>query len=42
MKTNKKKTTKQQKNRKLTRQEIDEMMSDFRKDRQIAKELSRP
>lgn len=39
MKTNKKKITKQQKSRKLTRQEIDEMMSDFRKDRQIAKEL---
>ena len=40
MKTNKQnKKQKQTKSRKLTRQEIDDMMSNFRKSRQIAKEL---
>ena len=39
MKTNKKKATKQQKSRKLTRKEIDEMMNNFRKTDKIAKEL---
>ncbi len=39
MKTNKKKITKQQKSRKLTRKEIDDMMDNFRKTDKLDKEL---